>query len=80
MGQPVCIEPAHLCPDAQGQGRNAWRIIAMSEGNGKNEAAADQTSQSWIYMMVLRLWVACFIIIVVAGVANYLLNWFVGTK
>jgi hypothetical protein len=38
---------------------------------------SDNTSTSTLHLWGLRLWMACAIIIVAAGVANYVLNIFV---
>ena len=44
------------------------------------EQPSSESSTSRLQLFTLRLWVACAIIIVAAGVANYLLNWFVAQK
>jgi hypothetical protein len=39
----------------------------------------EKPSDSRIYLFSLRLWIFCALVIVAYGLANYVLNWYVGT-
>jgi hypothetical protein len=40
----------------------------------------EKQSDSRIYLFSLRLWIFCALLIVAYGLANYLLNWYVGWR
>lgn len=62
----------------------------MAQWNGKENgvmtaqsqppAEPEETPTSVVHLWALRLWILCALVIVGAGVANYLLNLIVGEK